>query len=101
LLHREADVVEAVEQAMFAELIELELDDAAVRPADFLRREIDGERRVRAALGVVEQFVEIVLRNLDRQNAVLEAVVVENIRERGRDHAADADSQKRTGRMLA
>ncbi len=37
----------------------------------------------------------------DRQHAVLEAVVVENIAERGRDHAADAEIHQRPGRVLA
>src|SRR5262245_62105664 len=77
--HRQADVVEAVEQAVLAERIDLELHLAAVRPADFLRLEIDGERRVGAALGIVEQLLQILRRNLDRQNAVLETVVVENV----------------------
>ena len=37
----------------------------------------------------------------DRQDAVLEAVVVENIGEAGRDHAAYAEIEQRPGRMLA
>ena len=40
-------------------------------------------------------------RDADRQNAVLEAVVVEDIAERGRDHAADAEIQQRPRRVLA
>src|ERR1043165_4221722 len=68
--HRETDVVEAVEQAVLAERVDLELHLAAIRSADFLGLEIDRERRVRAALGVVEQLLEILRRHLDRQNAV-------------------------------
>ena len=63
--------------------------------------EIDRQGRVGAAVGVVEQLVEIVLGDADRQNAVLEAVVVENIAERGRDHAADAEIEQRPGRVFA
>ena len=37
----------------------------------------------------------------DRQDAVLEAVVVEDVAERGRDHAADAEIQQRPRRVLA
>src|SRR5436190_14291019 len=99
--HRQADVVEAVEQAVLAEGIDFELHYAAVRPANFLPLEIDRERRVGAALGIIEQLLEIVRRNLDRQNAVLETVIVENITERGRDHGTDAEIEQRPGRMLA
>src|SRR6266851_9065573 len=83
LHHGEPDVVEAVEQAMLAVRVDLELDHAAVRTADFLLREIDAERRIGAAVGVVEQFLQILRRDLDRQHAVLEAVVVEDVAERG------------------
>src|SRR5665213_1038389 len=54
-----------------------------------------------AALGVVEQFVEVFLGNADRQNAVLETVVVENVAERGRDQAANAEIEQRPGRVFA
>ncbi len=99
--HGQADVVEPFHQAMLAEGVDLELDDAAVGAADFLRREIDRQRRVGAAPRVVHQFLQIVRRNLDRQNAVLEAIVVENVGEVGRDHAADAEIEQRPGRVLA
>ncbi len=36
-----------------------------------------------------------------RQDAVLEAVVVEDVGEAGRDHAADAEVEQRPGGMLA
>ena len=47
------DVVEPFDQALFAKGIDLELDDPAVGTADFLRRQIDRQRRVGAAFGVV------------------------------------------------
>src|SRR6266436_8141569 len=48
----EADVVEAVKQAVLAVRIDLELHQAAVGAADLLLREIDRQRRVGAAIGV-------------------------------------------------
>ena len=45
---------------MLAVRIDLELDDAAVGAADFLLFEIDGQRRIGAALGVVEKLIQIV-----------------------------------------
>src|SRR6185437_1567703 len=101
LLHGETDVVEAVQQAVLAEGVDLEFHRAAVRPANFLIGQIDRQRRIGAALGVVEQFVEVVLADADRQNAVLEAVIVEDVAEGGRDHAADAEIEQRPQRVLA
>src|SRR5689334_17560414 len=77
LLHRQPDVVEAVDEAVLAERIDLELHLAAVGTADLLVRQVDRQRRIGAALGVVKQLVEVFLADTDRQNAVLEAVVVE------------------------
>ena len=59
LFHRKADVVETVQEAMFAMRIDVELDDTAIRAADLLRFEIDGQRRIGAALGIVHQLGEI------------------------------------------
>src|SRR6185437_7624770 len=69
--------------------------------SNFLIGQIDRQRRIGAALGVVEQFVEVVLADADRQNAVLEAVIVEDVAEGGRDHAADAEIEQRPWRVLA
>src|SRR6267154_870418 len=57
--HGEPDVVEAVEQAMLAVGVDLELDHAAVGAADFLLLEIDRERGIGAAVGVVEEFLQV------------------------------------------
>ena len=59
------------------------------------------ERGVGAALGVVEQLLQILGADADRQHAVLETVVVENVAERGGDDAADAEIHQRPGRVLA
>src|SRR6185437_5120488 len=101
LLLCQTDIVEAVEHAVFAKRVDLELDHAAVRPVDFLLLQIDRERGVGAALGVVEQLLQIVGADSDRQHAVLETVVVEDVTERGRYHAADAKIHQRPGCVLA
>src|SRR3984885_15446826 len=101
LLQRQADIVEPVHQTALAERIDLEFHRAAVGAADFLIGQINGQGRVRAALGIVEQFVEGFLGNADRQNAVLETVVVEDVTERGGDDEADAEIEQRPWRMLA
>src|SRR2546430_1133937 len=54
LFHGQPDVVEAVHQAVLAERIDLEFHLAAVRAADLLVGKVDGQRRIGAALGIVE-----------------------------------------------
>ena len=49
LLVRQPDIIEAVEQAMLAVRVDLEMDDTAVRTADFLLLQIDRECRIGAA----------------------------------------------------
>mmetsp|Transcript_1008 Transcript_1008/g.1958 ORF Transcript_1008/g.1958 Transcript_1008/m.1958 type:complete len:225 (+) Transcript_1008:654-1328(+) len=85
---------------MLTKCIDLETDRAAVRACDRLAFQVDRHNRVRPALGVIHQHVDLLLRQNDRQDAILEAVVVKNIRERRRDHAADAEVQQRPGRMF-
>ena len=53
------DVVEAVEHGVLAVRVDVELHHAAVGAADFLLLQIDRQRRVGAAFGVVEQLFEI------------------------------------------
>src|SRR5216684_1662928 len=101
LLQGEPDIVEAVQQAVLAERVDVEFDDAAIGPGDRLAGEIDSEPGVGALLGVVHQLVDDLLRQPDRQDAVLEAVVVEDVGEARRDDAADAEIQERPGRVLA
>lgn len=56
MLQCQADVVEAVQHAMALEFIDLEGDRAAIRAADFLTFQIDGQNGVRVARGVVQQL---------------------------------------------
>jgi len=96
-----ADVVEAVQQEMLAERVHLERDFLAGGPHDDLPFEIDGEARVAAEAGVVHQRFADLARQLDRQDAVLEAVAMENVGEIGRNHAAYAEIQQRPGRVFS
>src|SRR4051812_24283780 len=101
LFKREADIVETVEQAALLEVVDVEMNGAAVRPADRLVLEVDRYGGVGAALGVIHQQREDLLGDADRQDAVLEAVVVENVGEGRRDDAADAEIEQGPWRMLA
>src|SRR3546814_20337384 len=80
---------------------DVEGDGAAGRPGDLLLLQIDGDDGVGAARGVVHQQIHLLLRQNDGQNAVLEAVVVEDVCEARRDDAADAGVAQHPGSMLA
>jgi hypothetical protein len=56
LLQRQADIVEAVEEAVLAEGVDVEMDPPAVGAADLLVLEIDRERRVGAAIASSKSF---------------------------------------------
>ncbi len=66
---------------MLAERVDVEVDLVAVRAHHDLALQVDGEARVAAHLGVLDQFVADLARQADRQQAVLEAVVVEDVAE--------------------
>src|SRR3984893_16274090 len=101
LLEGQAGIVETVREAMFAERVDIESDDAAIGAANFLGFEIYRERRIGAELGVIHELGEVFWRNNDRKNTVLEAVVIENIGKTRRDDAADPKVEERPGSMLA
>jgi hypothetical protein len=101
LLERKPDIVEPFHQAALAERVDVELDHAAIRASDLLRAKVDGDHRVGAARGIVDQLIDLLLRERDRQDAVLEAVVVEDVGEGRRDDAAEAEIEQRPWRVLA
>src|SRR5258708_6077491 len=101
LLHGEPDIVEAVQQAMLAKRIDVEMDGAAVGTLDLLLLQVDLDDGIGAAARIIHQLGDDLLRHLDRQDAVLEAVVVEDVGEILGDDAADAEVEQRPRRVLA
>ncbi|MDF9790581.1 hypothetical protein M2440_001282 [Methylorubrum extorquens] len=59
---------------MLATLVDVEMQGAAVGALDGLRRQIDRQRRVGAAFRILEQLLQILRRDNDREDAVLGAV---------------------------
>src|SRR5271169_6046468 len=85
---------------MLEERIDLEFDFAAVGAADLLFRQIDRDRGILAAHGVIQKLVDFTLRQRDRKKAVLEAVVIKNIGEARRYEARDSKIRQGPRRML-
>src|SRR5436190_6836275 len=99
---READLVEAAQQAMFAERIDLEARGLrAIGGRDRLVLQVHHQLESGKGGALVEQAIDLGLAQHHRKQAVLEAVVEEDVGERGCDHAAKAVVQQRPRRMLA
>src|SRR5690606_21881387 len=101
LLQGQADVVQAVEQAVLAEGVHLEAVLHAIGAGDRLRRQVHGQGVALAGFALAEQLVDLGVGQHDRQQAVLEAVVVEDVGEAGRDDRAEAILVQRPRRVLA
>src|SRR5215469_1369841 len=86
---------------MLAERVEIEAHHLAVRPRYCLSFEVDRHYGVGALPGVVHQLVDGLLGQGDRQNAVLEAVVIKNVRKTRRNDAPDTKIEQRPWRVLA
>mmetsp|Transcript_10245 Transcript_10245/g.23706 ORF Transcript_10245/g.23706 Transcript_10245/m.23706 type:complete len:209 (+) Transcript_10245:379-1005(+) len=99
LRHREADVVEAVQQAVLAEGVDLERVARATLADDLLRLEVDLDLLQR--LRVAQQLHDLLAPQRHRQHAVLHAVGVEDVGERGGDDRADAHPGDRPRRVLS
>src|ERR1700754_2089291 len=101
LAQRERDVVETVDQAILAERLDIETDAAAVRRDDDLVLKVYAPLVAREGLDFIEQARHFEFGQDDRQQAILEAIVEENIRIRRRDDGAKAVLLQGPGRMLA
>src|SRR5580765_6422647 len=78
MAQRQADLVQTVEDAMLAERIDVELEArGAVGGRDRLLFQINDECEARKRRGLVEELVDLGLAQGERQEAVLERVVLE------------------------
>src|SRR6266513_3422147 len=97
----ESYVVKTVDQAVFAERVDVEAHLlAAVRRRDGLLLEIDNEPEARKGSHVVKQPVHFRFGERNRQKAVLAAIVEKYVRVRRRDDCAKSVFGKRPGRVL-
>ena len=90
VLQGQTDVVQTVEQAVLAERIDLEVQYLAIRAGHRLRLQVDGQLVARVGFDLLEQLVDFLVTEDDRQQAVLEAVVEEDVGKAWRDDAAEA-----------
>src|SRR5690349_13557394 len=96
-----AELVGAREEHALGERVDLEVDGRAVRQEDALLGEVDGELGIGLALEQLEQSLVRDPVDDDRQDAVLEAVVAEDVGERRGQDRLHAPRRERPGRVLA
>src|SRR3989344_1465954 len=97
----QADVVKAVEQAVLAEGLDVEGQLGAIALDDDLALEVDGQLVAGEGKDFVEQLIDLLLAQHDGQQAVLEAVVEEDVGKAGRDDGAKAVLVQGPGCVLA
>src|SRR5713101_3824044 len=96
----ELDLVPAVEQALARKGLDFEVISEAVA-AHLLGLEVDGDLALWRLRGKVEQVADLPRRERDRQQADLEAVGTEDVREARGDHCAETRVLDRPGGVLA
>ena len=97
----QADVVETIQQAVFPLAIDREGDHLAGRGGHGLCGQVDIEAVALGRLGLLEQAIDHIGGQHDGQDAILEAVVEEDIGEGGRDDGAKTIVFQRPRRMFA
>ena len=99
---READVVEAVQQAVLREVVDLERDvEADRRRGDALVLDVDHDLEVRVLLDRVPEPLHRVLRDGRGDEAHLPGVVAEDVGEPRRQHRREPVVHQRPHRVLA
>ena len=98
LLQQEAELVDAVQQAVAREGLERKLHGRAVGQRE---RASLASRCCSSHAGIRQQPGVRLLVDDDRQQAVLERVAAEDVGDLGADHGVEAEVQQRPGRVLA
>src|SRR5690606_36584148 len=93
-------IVEAFEQDMTTGRVDVETNRATVGAGNFLGFEVDCQDGIGTARVISHQLVQVVLVDDDRQDAVLETVIVEDVGEAGGDDTADSEIEESPGCML-
>src|SRR4051812_36755152 len=98
----QADLVEAVQQAVLVERVDVEVEAfRAIGGRDRLLSQIHSQFETGKRSGIVEELLDLGLGQGDRQEAVLQRIVLEDLPERGCDHGAETVVAQRPGRVLA
>src|SRR5690606_16912519 len=100
VLQSQADVIQAVEQAMLAKGVDLKPILLAVRAGHDLRSQVHSQLVAFGGLGLLKQFITFFFLQEDRQQAVFETVVEEDLGKAGRNDRTETVLSQGPGRML-
>src|ERR1700730_3884728 len=101
LAQGQSDVIESVDQTVFAELADIErIAESAVERADGLLFKIDRQTEARKGFHFIEQMIDRLFRQYNRQQTVFIAIIEKNVDEARRDHGTKAELIERPGSML-
>jgi len=101
VLQSGADVVESLEQNFLAGRRDFEFEHQAVLVGYSLIRQIDRQRIAFLFFGMLKELFDLLFGQCGRQDAVLKAVVVENVRVARRDDDAKTVILHAPGRVFA
>lgn len=97
---RQPDVVQSAEEAFAAKFVDGERDLQSVLVGDGAGMQVGGQPIAGMLGDAIEQVLDLRFFEPDRQHAVFEAVVVEDIGEAGSDQHAESMVLERPGSML-
>src|SRR5690606_5738425 len=100
-LQSQPNIIQTIEQTMFAESIYFKREGASSRANHYLLLKVDQQLVSHACFHLIKQGIDFFCIQYDRQNAVLEAIVIENISIAWRNNAAKTIIQERPRRMFA
>lgn len=100
MLQRQADIIEPLQQELAAMLIQIEADGETLAVLNRFVLQINAQFVAFIRCRTLEQFLDLLFAQLDRQNAVLKAVIVENVGKRRCDDDFKTIVLNRPWRML-
>src|SRR3546814_12540078 len=100
-LQRKPDFIQAIDQTVLAERLDIERKFAAVLRNNDLAFQIDTQFVARTALDFIKQPRNLTPRQHDGQQAVLDAVVEENIGISRRNNGSKTEQRQSPGSVLA
>ena len=101
VLQRQRDIIETVGQTMFTKFVDIEVKRFTARRGNRLRRQIDGQTVTGRALRLVEQQIDRLFIESDRQKAVFKTVIEKDIGKARSNYRAKTIIIQRPDRVFA
>src|SRR3954470_15023048 len=99
-VHQETKLIDALEQAFTRKTINREFHGTSIRERNGLLVEINSNRGAWVFLDKAKQLAMSICIHLNRQQAIFERIIVENIRKIGADHGFEAETLQCPRRMF-